>query len=89
MVSHMTYVTGLVTPVKELADLAHRRGLLISVDGAHPLGMMDPGPEGHERRPLCGRRAEVADVHGRHREGARRGLRRRHFCVTVNLVFLR
>lgn len=41
MVSHMTYVTGLVTPVKALADLAQRRGLLISVDGAHPLGMMD------------------------------------------------
>ena len=41
MVSHMTYVTGLVTPVKELAELAHRRGLLIAVDGAHPLGMMD------------------------------------------------
>jgi len=41
MVSHVTYVTGLVTPVKELADLAHRRGLLISVDGAHPLGLMD------------------------------------------------
>lgn len=41
MVSHMTYVTGLVTPVKELAELAHRRGLLISVDGAHPLGMLD------------------------------------------------
>ncbi len=41
MVSHMTYVTGLITPIKELADLAHRRGLLISVDGAHPLGMMD------------------------------------------------
>lgn len=89
MVSHLTYVTGLATPVKELADLARRRGLLISVDGAHPLGMMDPGPEGHERRPLCGRRAEVADVHGRHREGARRVLRRRHFCITVNLVSLR
>jgi selenocysteine lyase/cysteine desulfurase len=41
MVSHMTYVTGLITPVKELADLAARRNLLISVDGAHPLGMMD------------------------------------------------
>ena len=41
MVSHMTYVTGLVTPVKELADLAQRRNILISVDGAHPLGMMD------------------------------------------------
>jgi len=40
MVSHITYVTGLVTPVKELADLAHRKGILISVDGAHPLGML-------------------------------------------------
>ena len=40
MVSHITYVTGLVTPVKELTELAHRKGLLISVDGAHPLGML-------------------------------------------------
>ncbi|MGE0812076.1 MAG: aminotransferase class V-fold PLP-dependent enzyme [Vicinamibacterales bacterium] len=41
MVSHMTYVTGLVSPIKELADLAHSKGALISVDGAHPLGMLD------------------------------------------------
>jgi selenocysteine lyase/cysteine desulfurase len=41
MVSHMTYVTGLITPIKELADLAHSKGALISVDGAHPLGMLD------------------------------------------------
>ncbi len=41
MVSHVPYVTGTVMPVKELSDLAHRKGLLISVDGAHPLGMMD------------------------------------------------
>jgi selenocysteine lyase/cysteine desulfurase len=41
MVSHITYVTGLVMPVKELSELAHQRGLLISVDGAHPLGLMD------------------------------------------------
>ncbi len=40
MVSHMTYVTGLVMPVRELADLCARRGLLLTVDGAHPLGMM-------------------------------------------------
>jgi len=39
MVSHMTYVTGLVTPIKALSDLAHGKGALISVDGAHPLGM--------------------------------------------------
>lgn len=41
MVSHITYVTGLVTPIKALAELAHARGALISVDGAHPLGMLD------------------------------------------------
>ncbi len=41
MVSHMTYVTGLVTPVQQLSDLAHAHGALISVDGAHPLGMLD------------------------------------------------
>lgn len=41
VVSHITYVTGLVTPVKELSELAHRKGLLITVDGAHPPGMID------------------------------------------------
>ena len=41
MVSHITYVTGLLMPVKELSELAHRHGLMISVDGAHPLGMID------------------------------------------------
>lgn len=41
MVSHTTYVTGLFLPIKELADLAHSKGALISVDGAHPLGMVD------------------------------------------------
>ncbi len=41
MVSHMTYVTGLLTPIRALSDLAHSKGALISVDGAHPLGMLD------------------------------------------------
>ncbi len=40
VVSHISFVTGLVMPVRALADLAHGRGLLISVDGAHPLGML-------------------------------------------------
>jgi selenocysteine lyase/cysteine desulfurase len=40
VVSHLTYITGLLTPVKELSEMAHRRGLLISVDGAHPPGMI-------------------------------------------------
>lgn len=41
MVSHITYVTGLLMPVKALTELARRRGVLISVDGAHPVGMLD------------------------------------------------
>ena len=40
VVSHITYITGLLTPVKELSEMAHRRGLFISVDGAHPPGMI-------------------------------------------------
>ncbi len=41
MVSHATYVTGLIMPIKELSEMVHSKGVLISVDGAHPLGMMD------------------------------------------------
>jgi len=41
MVSHMPYVTGVIMPIEQLADLAHSKGALISVDGAHPLGMLD------------------------------------------------
>ena len=41
VVSHITYISGLLTPVKELSEMAHRHGLLISVDGAHPPGMID------------------------------------------------
>jgi len=41
VVSHITFITGLLTPVKQLSEMAHRRGLLISVDGAHPPGMID------------------------------------------------
>ena len=41
MVSHIMYTTGLLTPVKALSELTRRKGLLISVDGAHPVGMLD------------------------------------------------
>jgi hypothetical protein len=42
MASHITFVTGLLMPVRSLAETAHRKGLLISLDGAHPLGMLPP-----------------------------------------------
>ena len=38
--SHITTRTGLITPIKELARLAHDRGALIAVDGAHAPGMI-------------------------------------------------
>ena len=39
-VSHVTYPTGCMLPVKELAALARPRGILTAVDGAHAIGMM-------------------------------------------------
>lgn len=39
-ISHCTYPTGTFMPVKALCDLAHAKGILVAVDGAHPLGMM-------------------------------------------------
>lgn len=39
-VSHVTYPTGCMLPVKELAALARPRGILTVVDGAHAIGML-------------------------------------------------
>src|ERR1700726_4222887 len=39
-VSHITTVTGVVLPVKELCALARSKGILSAVDGAHVTGMM-------------------------------------------------
>jgi selenocysteine lyase/cysteine desulfurase len=38
--SHITTVTGVVLPVKDLCDLARSKGILSAVDGAHVPGMM-------------------------------------------------
>lgn len=38
--SHISTVTGVVLPVKDLADLARSKGILSAVDGAHVPGMM-------------------------------------------------
>ncbi len=39
-VSHITTVTGVVLPVKEIAALARQKNILSAVDGAHVPGMM-------------------------------------------------
>ncbi len=38
LISHVTTMTGLVLPVKEMADLAHSRGALVMLDGAQACG---------------------------------------------------
>jgi len=40
VVSHVSYVSGLVAPLRELADLAHSHGALVSVDGAQSFGVL-------------------------------------------------
>jgi selenocysteine lyase/cysteine desulfurase len=40
VVSHVSWLTGLVAPLRELSDLAHAHGALISVDGAQSFGVL-------------------------------------------------
>jgi isopenicillin-N epimerase len=40
-ISHTVFITGLITPLKELSKLAHDKGLLILADSAHGIGMLD------------------------------------------------
>lgn len=39
-VSHVTFTTGLILPVRKIAKLCHDRGIIAVVDGAHPPGLM-------------------------------------------------
>ena len=40
-VGHTVFITGLISPLKELSKLAHDKGLLIMADSAHGIGMLD------------------------------------------------
>lgn len=40
-VSHVTFTTGTVLPIPELARRCRERGIVFAVDGAHPPGMLD------------------------------------------------
>ena len=37
--SHITTRTGMILPIKEISELAHRHGVLVAYDGAHAPGM--------------------------------------------------
>jgi len=40
-VSHTVYISGLISPLKELCKMAHEKGLLVAADSAHGIGMLD------------------------------------------------
>ena len=40
-ISHTVYITGLISPVKELSELAHDNDILLVADSAHGIGMLD------------------------------------------------
>ncbi|HHF52594.1 MAG: aminotransferase class V-fold PLP-dependent enzyme [Candidatus Aminicenantes bacterium] len=40
-VSHTVYISGLISPLKELSQMAHEKGLLVAADSAHGMGMLD------------------------------------------------
>jgi selenocysteine lyase/cysteine desulfurase len=40
-ISHTVFISGLIAPVKEIAEMAHRHGVLVLVDSAHGPGMLD------------------------------------------------
>lgn len=41
MISHIIYLTGQITPVREICDMAHARGIEVIVDGAHSFAHLD------------------------------------------------
>jgi len=40
-ISHTVYISGLITPLKELSELAHKNGIFLLADSAHGLGMLN------------------------------------------------
>lgn len=38
---HTVFITGLITPLKELSQMAREKGVLVLADSAHGLGMLD------------------------------------------------
>jgi len=41
LISHTVYISGLIAPIKELSEMAHRHGVLVLADSAHGPGMLD------------------------------------------------
>jgi isopenicillin-N epimerase len=40
-IGHTVYVSGLISPLKEISRMAHEKNILVQADSAHGLGMLD------------------------------------------------
>jgi selenocysteine lyase/cysteine desulfurase len=40
-ISHTVFISGLMSPLKELSKMAHEKGVLVVADSAHGIGMLD------------------------------------------------
>ncbi len=40
-ISHTVFITGLIFPVKELSEMAHKKDILVVADSAHGMGMLN------------------------------------------------
>lgn len=40
-ISHTVFISGLITPLKELSKMAHDKGVLVLADSAHGIGMLN------------------------------------------------
>jgi selenocysteine lyase/cysteine desulfurase len=40
-ISHTVYISGLIVPIQELSEMAHRHGVLLLADAAHAPGMLN------------------------------------------------
>ncbi len=41
LISHTVYISGLIAPVREITEMAHRHGVLVLADSAHGPGMLE------------------------------------------------
>jgi selenocysteine lyase/cysteine desulfurase len=40
-ISHTVYISGLISPIRELCKIAHEKGIFVLADSAHGIGMLD------------------------------------------------
>jgi isopenicillin-N epimerase len=45
-ISHTVYISGLISPLKELSKMAREKGVLVLADSAHGIGMLDLNMKG-------------------------------------------